>query len=96
MWLCVARVSLTLAVHSHLKAFLQSAVLTAVALLAGHLAVLVPVAAVDALVANTAFEEALTPLTGNDAIVQPGCPVPTDQTPALTAVLYRERKRDVI
>jgi len=82
---------LTLAVHSHLKAFLQSAILTAVTLLAGHLAVLVPVAAVDSLVANTAFEEALTPLTGNDAIVQSRRPVTADQTPALTPVLYKER-----
>lgn len=53
--------------------------MAAVALLARHLAVLVAAAAVHALVADAALEEALAALTGDDAIVQACGAVSTDK-----------------
>lgn len=73
----------TFAVHAHLQALEQPAVLAAVALLAGHDAVLVAAAAVHALVADAPLEEALAALAGDDAIVQPRGSVPTDQAGSL-------------
>lgn len=73
----------TFAVHAHLQALEQPAVLAAVALLAGHDAVLVAAAAVHALVADAPLEEALAALAGDDAIVQPRGPVPADQAGSL-------------
>lgn len=77
---CSAPLSpVTFAVHAHLQALEQPAVLAAVALLAGHDAVLVAAASVHALVADAPLEEALAALAGDDAIVQPRGPVPADQ-----------------
>lgn len=59
----------TFAVHPHLQTLEQTTVLAAVALLARHLTVLVTAAAIHALVADAPLEEALAPLTGDDAIV---------------------------
>lgn len=75
----------TFAVHPHLQTLEQAAVLAAVALLARHLAVLVPAAAVDALVADAALEEALAALAGDDAIVQARGPVPADEAGSLVS-----------
>lgn len=74
---------LTFAVHPHLQTLEEAAVLAAVALLPRHLAVLVPAAAVDALVADAALEEALAALAGNDAIVQACGAVSTDKAGTL-------------
>lgn len=76
---------LTFAVHPHLQTLEQAAVLAPVPLLARHLAVLVPAAAVDPLVADAALEEALAALAGNDAIVQARGPVPADEAGALVS-----------
>lgn len=76
-------VPVTFAVHAHLEALEQPAVLAPVALLAGHDAVLVPAASVHALVADAPLEEALAALAGDDAIVQPRGPVPADQAGSL-------------
>ena len=74
---------LTFAVHPHLQTLEKAAVLAAVALLARHLAVLVAAAAVNALVADAALEEAFAALAGNDAIVQPRGPVSADKAGTL-------------
>lgn len=79
--------SLTFAVHSHLQALEQPAVLAAVALFARHLAVLVAAAAIDALVADTALEEALAALAGNNAIVQSCGAVSANKTRALLSLV---------
>lgn len=76
-------VPVTFAVHAHLQALEQAAVLAAVALLAGHDAVLVAAAPVHSLVADAPLEEALAALAGDDAIVQPRGPVPADQAGSL-------------
>lgn len=76
-------VPVTFAVHAHLEALEQPAVLAPVALLAGHDAVLVPAASVDPLVADAPFEEPLAALAGDDPIVQPRGPVPADQAGSL-------------
>lgn len=79
------RPGFTFAVHPHLQTLEQAAVLAPVALLARHLAVLVPAAAIDALVADAALEEALAALAGNDAIVQARGPVPADEAGSLVS-----------
>lgn len=75
----------TFAVHPHLQTLEQAAVLAAVALLARHLAVLVPAAAINALVADAALEEAFAALAGNDAIVETRGAVPTDEAGTLVS-----------
>lgn len=83
----------TFAVHPHLQTLEQAAVLAAIALLARHLTVLVPVAAVHALVADAPLEEALAALTGDDAIVQACGAVSTDKASTLVScIIYREKK----
>lgn len=78
---------LTFAVHAHLQALEQTAVLAAVALLARHLAVAVAAAAVDALVADAALEEALAALAGDDSVVQAGGAVSADEARALLCLV---------
>lgn len=88
MW--ATRPCFTFAVHPHLQTLEQAAVLAPVPLLAGHLAVLVPAAAVDALVADAALEEALAALAGNDAIVQACGPIPADEAgPLVRRIICR-------
>lgn len=79
------RAHFTFAVHPHLQALEQAAVLAAVALLARHLAVLVAAAAVHALVADAPLEEAFATLTGDDAIVQACGAIPTDKASTLVS-----------
>lgn len=82
-----SQISLTFAVHAHLQALEQTAVLAAVPLLARHLTVLVAAAAVHALVADAALKEALAALAGDDAIVQASGTVATDEARALVSLI---------
>lgn len=85
----------TFPVHAHLEALEQAAVLAPVALLAGHDAVLVAAASVDALVADAALEEALAALAGDDPVVQPRRAVAADQAGALIHTLICRRQAGV-
>lgn len=85
LFLVAWNIYFTFTVHSHLKALKQAAVLAAVALLAWHLAVFVPAAAVHALVADAALEEALAALAGDDAIVQACGAISTDKASTLVS-----------
>lgn len=69
--------------------------MAAIALLARHLAVLVAAAAVDALVADAALEEALAALAGDDAIVQACGAVSTDKAGPLVRWIIWGEERDV-
>lgn len=68
-----------------MQALEQAAVLAAVPLLARHLAVLVAAAAVHALVADAALEEALAALAGDDPIVEARGTISTDEAGALVS-----------
>lgn len=85
LFLVAWNIYFTFTVHSHLKALEQAAVLAAVALLAWHLAVFVAAAAVHALVADAALEEALAALAGDDAIVQACGAISTDKASTLVS-----------
>lgn len=76
---------ITFAIHPHLQTLEQAAVLAAVALLARHLTVLVAAAAVHALVADAALEEALAAFTRYDAIVQACGAISADKTSTLVS-----------
>lgn len=82
-----SQIILTFAVHAHLQALEQAAVLAAVPLFARHLAVLVAAAAVHALVADAALEEALAALAGDDAIVEACGTVAADEAGALVSLI---------
>lgn len=85
----------TFAVHPHLQTLEQAAVLAAVALLARHLTVLVAAAAVHALVADAALEEALAALTGDDAIVQACGAISTDKASTLVSWIICIGKQNI-
>lgn len=82
----------TFAVHPHLQTLEQAAVLAAVALLPRHLTVLVTAAAVHALIADTALEEALAALAGDDAIMQACGTISTDKASTLVSWIICIRK----
>lgn len=88
----VLRTHFTFAVHPHLQTLEQAAVLAAVALLPRHLTVLVTAAAVHALITDTALEEALAALAGDDAIVQACGTISTDKASTLVSWIICIRK----
>ena len=65
----VKKILLTVTTHAHSQAFLQTAVLTAVAVVLGDFAVLVATALITQLLANRPLEKAFATLTTDGAIM---------------------------
>lgn len=67
--LCVSNLILTITSHPHLKALLQAAILTAIPVMFGHLAIFVSSALVAELFADGPFEEPFAAFTANCTVM---------------------------